>query len=169
MLATAKTKMIVMPAKRMFSAISLGVFCRSAPSTSPIMRSRKVEPWAAVMRTTIQSEITMRAAGHGRAVAARFADDRRGFAGNGGFVHRGNAFDHVAVRRDEIARLDEDDVAGLQLYGRHLRELAVVARIGELLGDHIGLGRAKACGLRFAAPLGHGFREVREQNREPEP
>ncbi len=50
--------MMVSPASRMFSAISFGVFWRSAPSTSAIMRSRKVEPWLAVMRTTIQSEIT---------------------------------------------------------------------------------------------------------------
>ena len=42
----------------MFSAISFGVFWRSAPSTSAIMRSRKVEPWAAVMRTLIQSDRT---------------------------------------------------------------------------------------------------------------
>ena len=42
----------------MLSAISFGVFCRSAPSTSLIMRSRKVEPGAAVMRTRIQSEST---------------------------------------------------------------------------------------------------------------
>ena len=42
----------------MFSAISFGVFCRSAPSTSAIIRSRKVEPWAAVIRTLIQSDST---------------------------------------------------------------------------------------------------------------
>ena len=42
----------------MLSAISFGVFCRSAPSTSLIMRSMKVEPWAAVMRTRIQSDRT---------------------------------------------------------------------------------------------------------------
>ena len=42
----------------MLSAISLGVFCRSAPSTSLIMRSMKVDPWAAVIRTRIQSEST---------------------------------------------------------------------------------------------------------------
>ena len=47
-----------MPASRMLSAISLGVFWRSAPSTSEIMRSRKVEPAAAVMRTRIQSDRT---------------------------------------------------------------------------------------------------------------
>ena len=58
MVAVAKTKMMVMPASRMFSAISFGVFCRSAPSTRAIMRSRKVEPCAAVMRTLSQSETT---------------------------------------------------------------------------------------------------------------
>ena len=42
----------------MLSAISFGVFCRSAPSTSLIMRSMKVEPCAAVMRTRIQSDST---------------------------------------------------------------------------------------------------------------
>ena len=56
--AVAKTKMMVMPTSRILSAISLGVFCRSAPSTSLIMRSMKVEPGAAVMRTRIQSEMT---------------------------------------------------------------------------------------------------------------
>src|SRR5712672_2047351 len=50
--------MIVRPASRILSAISFGVFCRSAPSTSLILRSMKVDPWAAVMRTRIQSDST---------------------------------------------------------------------------------------------------------------
>src|SRR5882757_5331067 len=50
--------MMVRPASRILSAISFGVFCRSAPSTSLIMRSMKVDPWAAVMRTRIQSDST---------------------------------------------------------------------------------------------------------------
>ena len=54
----AKTKIKVMPASRMLSAISFGVFCRTAPSTNAIMRSRKVEPCAAVIRTLSQSEVT---------------------------------------------------------------------------------------------------------------
>src|SRR6185437_2950697 len=58
MVTVANTKMMVRPAKRMLSAISFGVFCRSAPSTSLIMRSMKVEPWAAVIRTLIQSDST---------------------------------------------------------------------------------------------------------------
>src|SRR6266567_8073851 len=58
MVTVANTKMMVRPASRMLRAISFGVFCRSAPSTSLIMRSMKVEPWAAVMRTLIQSDST---------------------------------------------------------------------------------------------------------------
>ena len=54
----AKTKMSVMPASKIFSAISFGVFWRTAPSTSEIMRSRKVEPCAAVIRTFSVSEVT---------------------------------------------------------------------------------------------------------------
>ena len=42
----------------MVSAISLGVFCRSAPSTSAIIRSRKPWPGSCVTRTRISSEIT---------------------------------------------------------------------------------------------------------------
>jgi len=42
----------------MFSAISLGVFCRAAPSTSAIMRSTNVSPGFDVMRTTMRSDRT---------------------------------------------------------------------------------------------------------------
>src|SRR6266571_1119657 len=51
--------MIVRMLSRIDRAISLGVFCRSAPSTSAIMRSRKLLPGSAVTRTRIQSERTL--------------------------------------------------------------------------------------------------------------
>ena len=50
--------MIVRPARRMLSAISLGVFCRDEPSTRAIIRSMNVSPGRAVMRTTISSDST---------------------------------------------------------------------------------------------------------------
>ena len=95
----AKTKMIVNPASKILSAISFGVFCRSAPSTSAIIRSRKVEPGAAVIRTLIQSESTCVPP----VTAERsppLADHRRGFAGDRRLVDRGDAFDHLAVGRE---------------------------------------------------------------------
>src|SRR5580692_11123205 len=56
--ATASKKMMVSPHRRIFSAISLGVFWRAAPSTILIMRSRNVSPGLEVMRTLISSEST---------------------------------------------------------------------------------------------------------------
>ena len=50
--------MIVRPASRIDRAISFGVFCRSAPSTRAIIRSRNVSPGLAVIRTTISSDST---------------------------------------------------------------------------------------------------------------
>ena len=50
---TASKNTIVSPASRIASAISFGVFCRTAPSTSAIIRSRKVLPRTAVILTTI--------------------------------------------------------------------------------------------------------------------
>ena len=124
----AKTKMIVMPASRMLSAISFGVFCRTAPSTSAIMRSRKVEPCAAVIRTLSQSEVTRvppvtaerspplsRMTGADSPVIAEFVD-------------RGDALDDLAVARDEIAGLDQHEVAVLQRRGADQLELRGSAR-----------------------------------------
>ena len=59
MVATATKKTIVNPTNRMVNAISLGVFCRRAPSTSEIIRSRKVSPGFAVTLTFSQSDKTL--------------------------------------------------------------------------------------------------------------
>ena len=59
MVTVANTKMMVRPASRILSAISFGVFWRSAPSTRLIMRSRNDDPGDEVMRTTMRSEITV--------------------------------------------------------------------------------------------------------------
>ena len=51
--------MIVNADSRIVSAISLGVFCRCAPSTRAIIRSTNDSPGAAVIRTTIRSDSTV--------------------------------------------------------------------------------------------------------------
>ena len=108
------------------------------------------------------------AAGHGRAVAAGLADDGGRLAGDGRLVDRGDALDHLAVGGDDVAGLDQHDVADLQAGAGH--EL-VVLRVGR--GQQLGLRlRALApqrVGLRLAAALGHGLREVGEQHGEPQP
>ena len=55
---TTTRKISVIPASRIPSAISFGVLRRSAPSTSAIMRSRKLCPGSCVISTTIRSEST---------------------------------------------------------------------------------------------------------------
>ena len=50
---------MVSTASRIVRAISFGVFCRLAPSTRLIIRSRKVWPRSAVIRTTMRSERTL--------------------------------------------------------------------------------------------------------------
>ncbi len=107
--------MIVVPDSRIVSAISLGVFCRCAPSTSAIIRSMKVSPGLEVMRMTIRSESTLvppvtalrspplsRMTG---ALSPVIADSST----------RRDALDHLAVAGDDVARLADDQVALAQL------------------------------------------------------
>ena len=107
-----------------------------------------------------------RAARDRGAVAARLADDRRGLARDRRLVDRADALDDLAVRGNDLAGLDDDDVAAPEL-GR-----------GDLL-DPAGLraterGRRRArrperVRLRLAASLGDRLGEVREEHGQPEP
>ena len=159
-------KMIVSAESRMVSAISFGVFWRFAPSTSAIMRSRK--PAALLDRDADDNAIAehARAAGDRAAVAAAFANDRRGFAGDGGFIHAGDAFDDFAIGRNDVAGFADHEVALLQRLARerfprvHSRKPARHRFLARL---------AQAGGLRLAAAFGDGFGEVGEEHGEPEP
>ena len=73
---TASRKTMVSEASRMFSAISLGVFCRAAPSTRAIIRSMKVSPGFVVILMTMRSESTFVPPVTALTVAAGLADDR---------------------------------------------------------------------------------------------
>src|SRR5271167_3962741 len=163
MLTVAKTKINVMPASRILSAISLGVFCRTAPSTSAIMRSRKVEPCAAVIRTLSQSDVT-----RVPPVAAALADNRSRFTGNRRFIDRGDTLDHFAIAGDKIPRLDEHKLSRLE--SGCIDELEIV-RVGCLQALRLGLGPSPAqrIGLSLAAPLCDGLGEISEEHGKPQP
>ena len=109
----------VRPARKIFSAISLGVFCRSAPSTRAIMRSRKDSPGLAVMRTTMRSDNTFVPPVTAERSPAAFANHRGGLAGDRRFIHRSNAFDDVAIARDDLSRLNDNDVTFAQRRSRN--------------------------------------------------
>ena len=157
--------MIVRPASRMLSAISFGVFCRDAPSTSAIIRSRKVSPGFGGDPDDDLVGEHARAAGDGGAVAARLADHRRRLAGDRRLVDVGDALDHLAVARDQLAGRDHDDVAAAQRGSGPPRS----TRRPPAARDRLGARLAQRVGLRLAAALGHRLGEVREQHREPEP
>ncbi len=151
---------------RMFSAISFGVFCRCAPSTSAIMRSMNVSPGFEVMLHFDPVRQHARAARHGAAIAARLADDRRAFTSDHGLVDRRDPFDDLAVAGNDVAGLAQHDVAGAKPRSRYLLDLPVV---DDLLADDFGLRLAQRVGLRLAARFGHRLGEIREQHREPQP
>ncbi len=115
----ANRKTRVRPASKILSAISFGVFWRSAPSTSAIMRSRKDSPGLAVMRTTMRSDKNFRAAGDRRAIAAAFANDWRGFAGDRGFIDRSDALNHIAVARNHFPCFDDNGIPFAQYRRRY--------------------------------------------------
>ncbi len=100
---------MVSATSRMVSAISFGVLLRLAPSTIAIMRSRKASPGIGCNANDDPVGQHARAAGDRRKVAAGFADHRRGFAGDRGFVDRRHAFDHLAIGRNRVAGLDQHD------------------------------------------------------------
>ena len=109
-----------------------------------------------------------RAAGHGRAIAAGFANDRRGFAGNRRLVHRGDAFDHLAVGRNQIAGFDQHHLSRPELAGRSGHHECVFPIDDEL---RLGLlaGLPQACGLRLAAAFRHRLGEIGKEHGEPQP
>ena len=162
---TANMKMIVRPASRMLSAISFGVFCRDADSTSPMILSRKVSPGFWVISTTMRSDSTRvppvtalrsppasRMTGADSPVIAELVDRR-------------DALDDGAVAGDDVARLAHDDVALAQLGRRH----RLLAAVDDAARDGVGARLAQRRRLRLAAPLGDRLGEVGEEHGEPQP
>ena len=160
---------MVSAASRMLSAISFGVFCRRAPSTIAIMRSRKVSPGSAVMRTMIQSEST-----RVPPVTALRSPPLSRMTGALSPVMALSSTEampsiDLAVTGDEVAGLHEHEVAAPQVRRRHLFDRRVAPRFGKALGGHVLAGAPQGVGLGLAPSFGHGLGEVAEQHREPEP
>ena len=150
----------------MLRAISFGVFCRLAPSTSAIMRSRNVSRARAVMRTTISIGEHPGAAGDRRTVAAGLPDHRRRFAGDRRLVDRWRCPRRSRRRRGSSPRPTR----------RRCRRRAAATtapprsprrRRDGWPSSPPGLAQRRR--LRLAAALGHGLGEVGEQHGEPQP
>ena len=98
----ANRNTIVSPTSRMCSAISFGVFCRAAPSTSAIILSRNDSPGFGADPHDDPIRQDLGAAGDRRAIAAGFADHRRRLAGDRRLVDRRDALDDLAVAGDHL-------------------------------------------------------------------
>ena len=158
-------------ASRIESAISFGVRWRLAPSTSAIMRSRKVSPGLTVMRTTSQSESTRvppvtdeRSPPDSRTTGRRFAGDRA-------LVHRRGALDRPRRRpgSGRRPRRRRCRPCAASEPGTMVQDCVASRGSGELLRHHVAARAAQRRGLRLAAALGDALGEVGEQQREPEP
>jgi hypothetical protein len=108
------------------------------------------------------------AAGDRRTIATALADHRCGLTGDRRLVDRGDAFDHIAVARDQVAGLDQHDVALFQLGGGDRLPVRGVLQ-GEALGSGLGARPAQRRCLRLAAAFGHRLGEVGEQHGHPQP
>ena len=162
----ASRKTIVRPASRILSAISFGVFWRTAPSTSAIMRSRKDSPGLVVIWITMRSESTvvppvtaLRSPPDSRITGADspvMADSSTEATPSITVPSAGIACPASTTTTSPFRSCEEGTCSTLP-----------VARAAERLG--LGPGFAQVLGLRLAAPFGHGLGEVGEKHREPEP
>ena len=158
--------MIVSPARRMSSAISFGVFWRLAPSTSAIMRSRKLSPARVVTRTTISSDSTRVPP----VTAERSPPDSRITGADSPVIADSSTLAMPSTTSPSAGMISpavtttRSPTASAR--ARHLLDRPV----GEpLAGGRLGARLPERGGLGLAATLGHRFGEVREEDGEPQP
>ena len=155
-----------MPASRMFSAISLGVFCRVAPSTRAIMRSRKVCPAAAVMRTRIRSDSTCVPP-----VTAERSPPLSRITGADSPVIAAS----LTLATPSMTSPSEGMISPASTRTMSPWRSAVAATVsmrpsGQFaLRRGLGAGAPQRGGLGAAAAFGHRLGEIGEQHGEPEP
>ena len=168
MVAVANTKMMVRPISRMLSAISFGVFWRSAPSTSLIMRSRKVEPGAAVMRTRIQSDSTCVPP----VTAERSPPDSRMTGADSPVIAASLTEAMPSITSPSEGMVSPASTSTTSPTFRLVPGTSLIvlrsAPVSSLACVSVRCRRSDF-GLRLAAALGDRFGEVGEQHREPQP
>ncbi len=157
---------MVRTASRMVRAISLGVFWRLAPSTRVIMRSRKVWPRSAVMRTTIRSESTLVPP----VTAERSPPDSR-MTGADSPVMADSSTEAMPsmISPSEGMRSPASQTTRSPL-ARVGRGHPLLGPVGEqAAGLGLGAHPAQGVGLRLAPSLGHGLGEVGEDDGQEQP
>ena len=153
-------------ASRMFSAISFGVFCRLAPSTSAIIRSMNVSPGIDVIWTTIRSDSTLVPP----VTALRSPPDSR-ITGADSPVMADSSTDATPSTTSPSPGMTSFGSTTTRSPGSNcVPGTTLLGTVGQEPASH----RLLASGtqrrrLRLPAALGHGLRHVREQRGQPEP
>jgi hypothetical protein len=96
----------------MFKAISFGVFCLFAPSTSAIIRSKKLSPGFWVIRTTMRSE-DLGTPGYRGSVPTGLTNYRCRLSGDHRFINCCNPLNDISIARNHLSGLDDDHIAKL--------------------------------------------------------
>ena len=105
-----------------------------------------------------------RAPRDGRAIAARFANDRSGLSGDGRLIDRCDAIDDISVTWNHFARGHNNNIAGAEFGAWNLLNDTPFI---ETVRHSLGFGAAQSIRLGFAASLRHRFCKVCKQHGEP--
>ena len=161
---------MVSPDSKIDSASSFGVFCRSAPSTSAIIRSMKVEPGAEVIFTLMKSDSTAVPP-----VTAERSPPASRMTGADSPVIADSLTEATPSTMSPSPGMISPASTSTISPSRRSSAFTPSTTTVEVLGIDVALGAsiaaraAQGVGLRLAAPLGDSLGEIREQHREPEP
>jgi hypothetical protein len=98
-------------------------------------------------------------------VAAALAHHRRGFPGDRRLVHRGDAFDHIAIRGDEVTGFADDRIAPTKIGGRD----PFLATVLQSTTKGLRARPFQGVGLSLAASFRDRFGEIGEEDGEEQP
>ena len=96
-------------------------------------------------------------------IGARLLQDRRRFAGDGGFVDVSYPLDDIAIRRHNVVLLHPDKIALMEFGGRHLLGAAILE---QTHADKVGSGLPQRRGFCLAAPFGKSLRIIGKPNSQ---
>ena len=157
--------MIVSPASRMLSAISLGVFWRDEPSTRAIIRSMNVSPGRAVMRTTISSDSTRVPP----VTAERSPPDSRITGADSPVIADSSTLAMPSMTSPSLGITSPAVTTHSSPRSSAVLGTSSIVPSGTPpVGDRLGARLAQRVGLRLAPAFGDRLGEVGEQHREPE-
>ena len=157
---------MVMAERRMVRAISLGVFCRLAPSTRLIIRSRKLSPGLAVTRTLIRSESTRVPP----VTALRSPPASRITGADSPVMADSSTVATPSMISPSVGMISPAETRTRSSFPEQLgRDLLQGSLRLQAIGHGPGARLAKRPGLGLAPAFCHGLREIGKEHREPEP